>query len=69
VVTATNLLSDRGLELATGEQISVAELRTLLHIAGESGRKLDLGAAIRSAILTFLYYAATPAFAVLISLR
>ena len=60
VVAAKNLLIDQAVELATGENVDVVTLRELLHIAGESHRKVGWGILVRATLPVLLFYQQFP---------
>ena len=66
VVVAKNLLTDQAMKLATGENVDAAAVGELLHIAGESSRKVDRGILMRTLLPVLLFYAVTPMFAAFI---
>ncbi len=62
VVAAYNVLVDQALKLSLGEAVDSGCIRELLHIAGESRTKIDLGALLRAVFFILLFYAVTPMF-------
>lgn len=68
VVDAANALANLALNIATGEAIEREELRGLLQIAGESGRRIEPRTMWRARLAIMGFYSLTPLVAALLYL-
>ena len=63
VIAAVNRLSDLGFALATGREVPDDDLRSLLHIAGESAIPIGRPKRLRAVVLIGALYLAPPLLA------